>query len=39
VLQDALFGHNAAMACHLANESYYRKTAVYWNAASQSIQS
>ena len=39
LLQDALFGHNAAMACHLANESYYRKAAVHWNAASQSIES
>ena len=24
VVQDAVFGHNAALACHLANESYFR---------------
>lgn len=39
VVQDALFGHNAAMACHMANESYFRKKAVTWNAAEQKIES
>jgi len=39
VLQDAVFGHNAALACHLANESYFRKSPVYWDASSQSIKS
>ncbi len=39
VVQDALFGHNAALGCHMANESYYRKGPVYWDAASQSIKS
>ena len=28
VVEDALFGHHAALACHLANESYFRRTAV-----------
>ena len=28
VVEDAVFGHHAALACHLANESYYRKAAV-----------
>ena len=39
VLQDAVFGHNAALGCHLANESYYRKSPVYWDPVSQSIMS
>ncbi len=39
VVQDALFGHNAALACHMANESYYRKSPVYWDPGSQSIKS
>lgn len=28
VVEDALFGHHAALACHLANESYYKRDAV-----------
>jgi hypothetical protein len=39
LLQDAVFGHHAALACHMANESYYRKSPVYWDEASQSIKS
>jgi predicted dehydrogenase len=39
VLQDTVFGHNAALACHLANESYFRKTPVYWDASSETIKS
>jgi predicted dehydrogenase len=39
VLQDAIFGHNAALACHLANESYFRGCPVRWDAASATIQS
>jgi hypothetical protein len=38
-LQDAVFGHHAALACRMANESYYRKTPVYWDSISQSIRS
>jgi len=38
VVEDAVFGHNAALACHLANESYFRRSAVYWDAASKSIK-
>jgi hypothetical protein len=25
VVQDAVFGHHAALGCHLANESYFQK--------------
>ena len=39
VLQDALFGHNAALGCHMANESYYRRTPVHWDPVSQTISS
>ncbi|MGH7636965.1 MAG: Gfo/Idh/MocA family protein [Gemmatimonadaceae bacterium] len=28
VVEDAVFGHHAALACHLANESYYKRAAV-----------
>jgi predicted dehydrogenase len=37
VTEDAVFGHNAALACHMANESYFRNTAVSWDAASGKI--
>jgi predicted dehydrogenase len=39
VVEDAVFGHHAALACHMANESYFRKTAVTWDSASQTIKS
>jgi predicted dehydrogenase len=39
ITEDAVFGHNAALACHMSNESYFRKTAVTWDAAQQKIKS
>jgi hypothetical protein len=39
VVQDAVFGHHAALACHLANESYFRGRPVAWNASDQKIES
>src|SRR6266436_5599650 len=30
-VEDVVFGHNAALACHLANESYCRKDATTWD--------
>ncbi len=39
VTEDAVFGHNAALACHMANESYFRRAAVTWDAASGQIKS
>ena len=39
VVEDAFFGHNAALACHMANESYFRQAAVTWDAASKTIKS
>jgi predicted dehydrogenase len=39
VVEDAVFGHNAALACHMANESYFRKASVRWDPASGTIKS
>jgi len=39
VVQDIVFGHHAALACHLANESYFRKSPVSWDESSHSIKS
>jgi len=38
VVEDAVFGHHAALACHMANESYFRSSAVSWDAASNSMK-
>ncbi len=37
VPENAVFGNHAALACHLANESYFQKKQVYWNESSRSI--
>ena len=37
VTEDAVFGNHAAIACHMANESYFRKKPVFWDAASRTI--
>jgi len=39
VTEDAVFGHHAALACHMANESYFRKAAVWWDESSKTIKS
>ena len=39
VTEDAVFGHHAALACHMANESYFRKGQVSWDEGSNSIKS
>jgi predicted dehydrogenase len=39
VVEDAVFGHHAALACHMANESYFRRSAVSWDDASKTIGS
>jgi len=38
VVEDVVFGHNAALACHMANESYFRHASVTWDAASGQIK-
>lgn len=39
VVENAVFGNHAAIACHMANESYFRKRPVYWDAATRTIKS
>jgi predicted dehydrogenase len=39
VVEDAVFGHHAALACHMANESYFRQRAVWWDESSNTIKS
>lgn len=39
VVEDVVFGHHAALACHMANESYFRQSAVRWDPESQTIKS
>jgi len=39
VTEDAVFGHHAALACHMANEAYFRSAAVTWDAAAGRIAS
>ncbi|HEY1220280.1 MAG: Gfo/Idh/MocA family oxidoreductase [Bryobacteraceae bacterium] len=39
VTEDAVFGNHAAIACHMANESFFRQKPVVWDAASHSIKS
>jgi predicted dehydrogenase len=36
--EDSVFGHHAALACHMANESYFRKSAVTWDQSSGQIK-
>jgi hypothetical protein len=37
VAEDAVFGNHAAIACHMANESYFRKKPVFWDEAARRI--
>jgi len=39
VVQDAVFGHHAALACHMANESYFQGKAVLFDPATQTVKS
>ena len=38
VVEDVVFGHNAALACHMANEAYFRRTAVTWDDVTKTIR-
>jgi hypothetical protein len=38
VVQDAVFGHHAAAACHMANQAYFGKSTLTWDAASDTIR-
>src|SRR3954469_25425752 len=39
VVQDALFGHHAAIACHMANESYFQRKPILFDPATETLQS
>jgi len=38
VVEDAVFGHHAAAACHMANQAYFRRSTVTWDPASNTIK-
>jgi predicted dehydrogenase len=37
VAEDAVFGNHAAIACHMANESYFRKKPVFWDGQTRQL--
>jgi predicted dehydrogenase len=39
VTEDAVFGNHAAIACHMSNESYFRKTAVFFDESAKALKS
>ncbi|HVZ82662.1 MAG TPA: Gfo/Idh/MocA family oxidoreductase [Terracidiphilus sp.] len=39
VVEDEIFGNHAAIACHMANASYFHHAPATWDAASQTIKS
>ena len=38
VAEDAVFGNHAALACHMGNESVFRKSPVTWDPATKTIK-
>jgi len=38
VVEDEVFGNNAAVACHMANHSYFHRTVAAWDAATRTIK-
>jgi predicted dehydrogenase len=38
VTEDVIFGHHAALACHMSNESYFHKSPTTWDANSGTIK-
>jgi len=38
VIEDATFGNNTSIACHMANVSYFKKGVAVWDAATRSIK-
>jgi predicted dehydrogenase len=38
VVEDAVFGNHAALACHMANESYFRKAQVFLDPSTKTIK-
>jgi hypothetical protein len=38
VIEDTVFGNNAAIACHMANASYFQKHLVQWDGIAKEIR-
>jgi predicted dehydrogenase len=38
VVEDEVFGHNAAIGCHLANQSYFHHSIATWDAAAKTVK-
>ncbi|MGA3372572.1 MAG: Gfo/Idh/MocA family oxidoreductase [Terracidiphilus sp.] len=38
VVEDEVFGNNAAVACHMANHSYFHRSVATWDAAEKKIR-
>jgi len=38
VVEDEVFGHNAAIGCHMANYAYFHRTVAVWDAESKTIK-
>jgi hypothetical protein len=37
VVEDEIFGNHAAIACHMANYSYFHRSAASWDAHTKTI--
>jgi hypothetical protein len=38
VVEDEVFGHHAAIGCHMANQSYFGRTIAVWDAETETIR-
>ena len=38
VVEDEVFGNNTAIACHMANHSYFHRSVATWDAAAQAVK-
>ena len=38
VVEDEVFGHNTAVACHMANTSYFSGKPAVWDPASKALR-
>ncbi|HEY1987055.1 MAG TPA: Gfo/Idh/MocA family oxidoreductase [Terracidiphilus sp.] len=38
VVEDEVFGNNAAIACHMSNHSYFHRSVATWDASAQAIK-
>jgi hypothetical protein len=39
VIEDTVFGNNTAIACHMANASYFQKRIAQWDGIGKEIRS